>query len=188
MIAVENTLVSDDILKEAFVCDLNRCKGACCVAGDAGAPLIPDELEILEQSFKEIRPFLSAEGVKAIESQGKFVVDEEGEYTTPLIDGNECAYAVFENGTASCGIEQAFLQGKISFRKPISCHLYPIRITEYEGFDAVNYHKWDICSDACSLGKQLKVPVYSFLKEPIIRKYGKSYYRQLEQAARLIKA
>ena len=187
MIAVENTIVSDDVLKEAFVCDLSRCKGECCIAGDSGAPLMKSELQILEDTYEQIKPFLSEDGKEAIERQGKYVLDWEGDYTTPLIEGRECAYTIFENGTAKCGIEKAFLAGKTSFKKPVSCHLYPIRITEYGGFDAVNYHQWDICSDACTLGKELKVPVYVFLKEPIIRKYGEEYYEQLEEAARLLK-
>jgi hypothetical protein len=183
MIAIEHTLVSDDILKEAFVCDLNKCKGACCVAGDAGAPLREDELPILEAIFEKVKPFLSAAGIKAIEEQGTYVKDEDDEYVTPLINGAECAYTVFENGIAACGIEKAHKAGVIDYKKPISCHLYPIRISEHEGFDAVNYHKWSVCSDACALGKSLKVPVYQFLKDPIIRKYGVDYYEQLQAAA-----
>jgi hypothetical protein len=186
MIAVENTLVSDDVLKEAFVCDLTKCKGECCIAGDSGAPLEEKELNILEEIYGEVKPFLSQKGVAALDQQGRYVKDEEGEYTTPLIDGGECAYTIFENGIAACGIEKAYRAGKISFRKPVSCHLYPIRVTAYDGFEAVNYHRWEICSDACSLGKSLKVPVYSFLKEPIIRKYGEEYFLQLQEAAALL--
>ena len=186
MIAVGPTIVSDDVLKEAFVCDLKKCKGECCIAGDSGAPLAKEELKILEDIYDKVEPFLSPAGKASIERQGKHVKDWEGENTTPLIEGHECAYTVFEEGIAKCAIEKAFLAGEISFKKPVSCHLYPIRITEYDGFDAVNYHRWEVCSDACSLGKQLKVPVFAFLKEPIIRKYGEDYYSELEQAAKLL--
>lgn len=186
MISIENTLVSDSVLTEAFVCDLRKCSGHCCVAGDSGAPLSNDELGILDDIFEKVKPFLSESGVKAIEEQGKYVLDSDNEFTTPLINGGECAYTIFENGTALCGIEKAHKEGVVSFKKPISCHLYPIRITEYEGFDAVNYHQWDICSDACALGSQLKVPVFRFLKDPIIRKYGEEYFSQLEEAHKLM--
>lgn len=187
MIAIENTLVSDEVLREAFVCDLQKCKGECCVAGDAGAPLEKDELQVLSDIFTAVSPFLSEEGVKSILEQGVYVIDEEGDYVTPLINGGECAYTVFENGVATCGIEKAYNAGAVSFKKPISCHLYPIRISSHEGFDAVNYHQWEVCSDACKLGKQLQVPVYRFLKDPITRKYGAAYFEQLEEAAGLIR-
>lgn len=188
MIAIEHTLVSDDVLKEAFVCDLGKCKGECCIAGDAGAPLNEDELPILEEIFEKVKPFLRPEGIAAIEEQGKYVKDTDGDDVTPLINGGECAYTVFaDDGTVLCGIEKAYLAGAISYKKPISCHLYPIRITGYDGFDAVNYHQWSICSDACKLGSQLKVPVFRFLKEPLIRKYGETYYEQMEEAAILLK-
>jgi hypothetical protein len=184
MIAIENTLVSDEILENAFVCDLNRCKGECCVAGDMGAPLDEDELPVLESIYEDIKPYLSETGIAAIEKQGLYLIEEgEKEYTTPLIDGKECVYTIFDKGIAACGIERAYLDGKIDFKKPISCHLYPVRINRLDGYDAVNYHHWDVCSPACSLGKQLKVPVYVFLKEPLTRKYGSDWYDQLTYAA-----
>ena len=184
MIAVGNTLVSDDVLKESFVCNLTKCKGECCVSGDSGAPLEVPELKILDEIYSKVEPYLSEKGKEAISNQGKYIKDWDDEYTTPLIEGKECAYTIFEGGVAQCGIEKAYLAGDISYKKPISCHLYPIRITSYDGFDAVNYHEWNICSDACSLGKSLKVPVFSFLKEPIIRKYGEGYYEELQETAR----
>ena len=188
MIAIENTLVSDEILENSFVCDLNKCKGECCVAGDMGAPLDLDELPVLDAIYETIKPYLSATGISALEKQGLYLIEEgEDEYTTPLIDGKECAYAVFDKGIAACGIERAFLDGKIDFKKPVSCHLYPVRISKYDGYDAVNYHRWEVCSPACSLGKQLKVPVYIFLKEPLLRKYGQEWYNQLEYAAQHLK-
>ncbi len=185
MIQLKNTLVSNDILEKKFVCDLQACRGICCVEGDSGAPLEKEELHILEEDFEKIKPFLRPEGIKAIQDQGLFVIDEDGDYVTPLVDGKECAYTVFdENGTAACGIEKAWEAGKTGFRKPISCHLYPVRLTEYTGFTAVNYHRWDICSAACTLGEKLNVPVYRFLREPLIRKFGQEWYDELELIAK----
>lgn len=184
MIAIEKTLVSDDIIEKQFVCDLNKCKGECCVAGDMGAPLDEDELPILDDIYEKVKPYMSKQGIKAIALQGRYLIEEgETEYTTPLIDGKECAYTIFDKGIAKCAIEKAYLEGVIKFKKPISCHLYPVRINKYDGYEAVNYHTWQVCSPACSLGKQLSVPVYEFLKEPLIRKYGKDWYKQLKIAA-----
>ncbi len=180
MILIEKTVISDDIKDKLFVCDLEKCKGACCVEGDLGAPLEDDELPILEDIYEKVKPYLSEEGKQAIEQQGKYILDEENEYSTPTIDGKECAYAIYdEKGILKCGIELAYRDGKISFQKPISCHLYPIRITRYDDYDAINYNQWHICSDACVLGESLNVPVYKFLKEPLIRKYGKIWYDEL---------
>ncbi len=181
MIKVGEILVSDDIKEVEFVCNLEKCKGACCVEGDLGAPLEESELEIMKAIQKDIRPFITAEGAKAIDEQGAYILDEDGDFLTPTIGGRECAYALYdEKGILKCGIEQAYLAGKVAFRKPISCHLYPIRITtNKKGFEAVNYHKWDICSAACKLGQSLGVPVYKFLKDPLIRKYGEAWYSEL---------
>ncbi len=182
MILIDNTVISDDIAEQFFVCDLLKCKGACCVEGDLGAPLEVDELAILDQVFDEVKPYLSAEGLAVIEAEGKYVKDWEGDFSTPVIEGRECVYALYdEKGILKCGIEQAYLDGKIDFRKPISCHLYPIRITKYEEFDALNYDRWHICSDACSHGEQLGVPLYQFLKGPLIRRYGEEWYEALVQ-------
>jgi len=181
MIKVGEVLVSDDIKEVEFVCNLEKCKGACCVEGDLGAPLEESELEIMKSIQKEVRPYITKEGAKAIDEQGPYILDEDGDFSTPTIGGKECAYALYDKqGVLKCGIEQAYLDGKIGFRKPISCHLYPIRITtNKKGFEAVNYHKWDICSAACQLGKALGVPVYRFLKDPLIRKYGEGWYAEL---------
>lgn len=180
MIKVGEVLVSDDIKQVEFVCHLEKCKGACCVEGDLGAPLEEDELEQMRAIQNEVKPYLMPDGIKAIEEQGPFILDEDGDFSTPTIGGRECAYAIYDtNGVLKCGIEQAYLDGKIGFRKPISCHLYPIRITKKKGFEAVNYHKWSICSAACSFGKSLKVPLYKFLREPLIRKYGQAWYDEL---------
>jgi hypothetical protein len=159
---------------------LKKCKGACCIEGDAGAPLAEDELPVLKKIYKKVKPYMTAKGIAAVEEQGHYVVDEDGEYSTPIIKGRECAYALYDDkGILKCAIEQAYYDGKVSFKKPISCHLYPIRITKYEEFDAINYERWHICNPACKHGKELGVPVYKFLKEPLIRKYGEEWYNEL---------
>ena len=184
MIKVGEVLVSDDIMDVEFVCHLEKCKGACCVEGDLGAPLEEPELVIMNDILEKVKPYLTAEGLTSIEQQGAYILDEDGDYSTPTIKGKECAYSHYDqHGVLKCGIEQAYYDGKISFKKPISCHLYPIRITKNKkGFEAVNYHKWSICSAACSYGKSLQIPLYKFLKEPLIRKYGEEWYDQLVAA------
>lgn len=184
MIKVGEVLVSDDIADVEFVCNLERCKGACCVEGELGAPLTEDELPVMHEIQQAIAPYLTKEGKEAIAAQGPYILDEDGDYSTPTIGGKECAYAHYDaQGVLKCGIEQAYLDGKVGFRKPISCHLYPIRITKNKkGFEAVNYHRWSICSAACSLGRSLQVPLYKFLRDPLIRKYGMDWYNQLVAA------
>ena len=183
MIKVGDVLVSDDIKSVEFVCHLEKCKGACCVEGDLGAPLEDNELEMMKSIQKAVKPYLTAEGREAIKRQGPYILDEDGDYSTPTIKGRECAYAIYDKqGVLKCGIEQAYLDGKIAYRKPISCHLYPIRITKTKDFEAVNYHKWSICSAACSYGKSLQVPLYKFLKDPLVRKYGDQWYTDLVTA------
>lgn len=187
MIAVENTLISEDVINKQFVCDLNACKGACCVAGDSGAPLNKDELPILESVLEQVKPYMVPKGIKAVEKHGSYVVDEDGDYTTTLVsDKAECAFVYFdEKKTALCAIEKAYTEGKITWKKPISCHLYPIRVSNLKAHEALNYDKWDVCKPACACGKKLQVPVYKFLKEPLIRKYGKDWYKKLEKTAQL---
>ena len=183
MIQIDRTLISDEVFEKKFVCDLSACKGACCVEGESGAPLEEDELNRLEEVYDEVVPFMRQEGVDAIAEQGNFVLDWDGEYTTPLVDGNECAYVSFDDrGIAKCAIEMAYRAGKIDWQKPISCHLYPIRITKLKDFDALNYHHWHICEPACNCGSKLDVRVFRFLKEPLIRKYGEEWYADLEAA------
>ncbi len=183
MFQIGKTIVSDDVLEKEFVCNLTACKGQCCIDGDAGAPLDKEETAILEEIYPVIKPYLRPEGIASIEENGAWVVGEDGDYETPLINNKECAYVIFDGATALCGIEQAYNEGLVKWKKPISCHLYPIRIKEYSQFSAVNYNRWHICDDACVLGKELEVPVYRFLKEPLIRKYGESWYAELDLVA-----
>lgn len=184
MFQLKNTIVSEEIIQRDFVCNLNACKGECCIAGEAGAPLEQEEVEILSSIYEEVKPFLRAEGIAAIDAQGTSITTAQGELETPLVNGAECAYVTFnDKGWASCGIENAFNAGKIDWRKPISCHLYPVRVQKYSSFAAVNYHRWPICDDACSLGKELKVPVYKFTKDALVRKFGEEWYAELERTA-----
>lgn len=184
MFQIENTLISEEIIENDFVCNLNACRGACCVDGESGAPLEDAETEILVDIFADVKPYLTPEGIKAIEEQGAFVKGEDGEWETPLVNKSECAYVIFsEKGVAKCGLEEAYNQGATTWKKPVSCHLYPIRTREYTEFTAVNYHKWEICDPACSLGQELKVPIYKFVKEALTRKFGEKWYSELEKVA-----
>ena len=184
MFQIGKTLISEEIIENDFVCNLTACKGACCIDGDAGAPLEDKETEILVDIYKDVKPFLRPEGIAVIEKEGAFVKGDDGEWETPLVNGSECAYVVFsQNGTAKCGLEDAYNAGVTKWKKPVSCHLYPIRIREYSEFTAVNYHKWHICDPACSLGSELQVPIYKFVKEALIRKFGKKWYADLEKVA-----
>ena len=181
MILVGNAVLSDDIKENFFVCDLEACKGACCVEGDSGAPLEDDETKILEEIYPFVKDYITEEGRQVIAAQGTWVIDADGDKVTPTLGANrECAYALYdERGILKCGIEQAYLDGKISWKKPISCHLYPIRVTKYDQYDALNYNRWHICDPACQLGKSLQVPLYVFLKEALVRKYGEAWYAEL---------
>ncbi|GGH45062.1 hypothetical protein IA57_03650 [Mangrovimonas yunxiaonensis] len=184
MFQLGKAIVSEDIIEKDFVCNLSACKGACCVEGDAGAPLEASEAKILGDIYETVKPFLRPEGIAAIEKQGVFITTEAGDLETPLVNQAECAYVTFDkNNTALCGIEQAYNEGKIDWKKPISCHLYPIRVKDYSEFSAVNYHRWPICDDACSLGAELQVPIYKFVKEALIRKFGEDWYLELEKVA-----
>jgi hypothetical protein len=181
MILVGNAVLSDEIKENFFVCDLEACKGACCVEGDSGAPLEDDETKILEEIYPFVKDYITEEGRQVIATQGTWVIDSDGDKVTPTLGANrECAYALYDGrGILKCGIEQAYLDGKISWKKPISCHLYPIRVTKYDQYDALNYNKWHICDPACQLGKSLQVPLYVFLKEALVRKYGEAWYAEL---------
>lgn len=180
MIIIDDTIVSDQLRDTCFVCDLSKCKGACCVEGDAGAPLEEEEISILEDVVDHIKPFMRREGIEEVERNGVFDFDAGGHYVTPLVNGRECAFVAFnDEGVAMCAIENAWKSGKTDFRKPVSCHLYPVRLSRYKDFEAINYHEWHICKPALEYGKKLNLPVYQFLKEALIRKYGERYYQQL---------
>lgn len=184
MFQIGKTIVSEDIIEGVFMCNISACKGACCIDGDAGAPLDVDETKILEDIYPKVKPFLRKEGIDAIEKQGTYITTDEGALETPLIDGADCAYVIFdEKKVALCGIEEAYNQGEVSWKKPVSCHLYPVRVQDYSEFSAVNYHKWEICDDACTLGKELQIPIYKFVKEALIRKFGEDWYMELEKIA-----
>lgn len=183
MFQLGKTIVSEELFEREFVCNLSACKGECCVDGTAGAPLEEGETKIMQDIYATVKPFLRPEGIAAIEAQGTSVIGEDGGFETPLVNGAECAYVIFDQDTALCGIEQAYNEGLIKWKKPVSCHLYPIRVREFSDFSAVNYHKWSICDDACSLGKELEVPVYKFVKEALVRKFGAAWYTELEQVA-----
>lgn len=185
MIEIEGKIVSSQIFERKFVCNLKACKGICCVEGDSGAPLDDEEIKLMSIVFEEAKSCMDAEGIRAIEKQGAWIRDEDGDAVTPLVDGRQCAYVIFEDGIASCAIEKAWKNGLTSFRKPISCHLYPIRINKTARIEALNYDEWKVCAPACDKGEQLNVPVYVFLKEPIVRKYGEAFYAMLENAALL---
>ena len=183
MIQIGSTLVSDDLLTEAFVCDLNACKGACCVEGEYGAPLTQDEADELAHLKDQIAPYLSDEGKATIADQGAWVTGEDGELETPLMPTGHCAYVIEDaDKKLKCGLETVHQEGVLSFKKPLSCHLYPVRVQQYSSFEAVNYHRWDTCGAACALGSSLKVKVYVFVKEALVRKFGEEWYAALEKA------
>lgn len=185
MIAIDNVLLSDEIVEEQFVCDLAKCKGGCCVDGDAGAPLENKELKEINKAYPEVAPYLTPEGIQIIEKEGKYIYDTEFGWVTPTTSNGMCVYGTIDKkGIVKCGIEQAYNDGKIDWKKPISCHLFPIRIKKTGKTELVNYEpREDLCQPACVLGKALKVPVYQFLKEPLIRKYGEDFFDALSAAA-----
>lgn len=181
MVVLDNKLISSDINDEFFLCDLVKCKGACCVEGDLGAPLDDKELAIIEDILPKVKPYLRSEGLLAIAEQGAYVLDFTNEFSTPLVHGRECAYVTFDQkGIAKCGIELAYEAGDIDFKKPVSCHLYPIRVKESLDYEAINYDRWDICAPACKKGMSVGLRVYEFLKEALIRKFGEGFYQELD--------
>lgn len=185
MIIMDNIVVSEDFLKARFICDLPRCKGDCCVKGDAGAPLEDSEISLLEDNIDNIKPFMSQQGIAIVEQSGVFDYDENGNFVTPLINDRECAFTGFhENGVSYCTIEKAYEAGKSSFRKPVSCHLYPLRLVEKDGFVHINYHRWSICVPAIRKGEASGVALYCFLKEALVRRFGAAWYAKLEKEAK----
>lgn len=186
MIQIDDKVVSSEIIENKFCCDVVKCKGLCCVHGSSGAPLSAEEAIILDEILDRIKPYMVPAGLESINKQGTSVTDSDGDLVTPLIDGKECAYVVFQDGIATCAIEKAWFDKKVEFRKPISCQLYPIRVKDYETFSALNYDIWDVCAPARALGEEKGIPVYQFLKDAIIRAYGEDFFLQLEDAENLL--
>lgn len=187
MIQIGDAIVSMDVFEKHFLCDLNACKGACCVEGESGAPLTDEEAELIEKFFPVFKQYMSTDCVDVVEKNGFSHIDFDGDLVTPLINNRECVYTFTdEQGIVKCAIEKAYFEGKISFRKPVSCHLFPIRIDEYNSFNAVNYQRLDICKAARICGAKNKLPLYVFLKDALIRKYGAEWYAELEVAAQHI--
>jgi hypothetical protein len=184
MIEIGKTIVSLDVLESKFCCNLDQCKGACCVDGDSGAPLTPEEAVLIEKLYPVFEEYLSEENQAEVAAQGFSVIDQDGDLVTPIIGKNECVYTfVNEQGITLCAIERAWFEKKTEFRKPVSCHLFPIRITEYKRFDGVNYEKLKICKPGRICGKANSLPLWKYLKEPLIRKYGEDWYRELTLVA-----
>lgn len=187
MIEIDDKIISTEILTEEFCCPLDECKGECCVEGNAGAPLEIEEVDVLEEEYENYKPYMTPEGIAVIERGGFMYVDEDGDYCTPLVNDAECAYSVVENGLTLCAIEKAWRDGKTKFKKPISCHLYPIRVKKFSnGFYGLNLHRWDICRCAFACGKRRGVKVYESLREPIERCFGEEFYAELSRAAEMI--
>lgn len=189
MIQIDDKIVSQDLFEVLFVCDYDTCKGECCVEGDSGAPLEPGEAEELRRCLPEVRHLLSPAALEVIEEQGVSYFDEDGDEVTSIVRGRDCVFTTYdEQGRCACALEKVYNEGKTTFIKPISCQLYPVRLTKYPSFTAVNYHKWSICKCALKLGRKLQVPVYQFLRAPLIRAFGEEFYAQLEEVAALLKA
>ena len=192
MLLIQELLISDDVIEKKFICNLKACKGACCWEGEWGAPLSREELITIEKIYPAMQPFLRPEAVERIKEVGLYEWNEvPQEYGTTLMEDGACVFMTYNAlGIATCGMEEAHRAGVTDFKKPISCHLYPIRVTKNEdtGFEALNYDEWDICSAACALGEKEQVAVYEFLKEPIIRKYGADFYQELDIIAKLMEA
>lgn len=185
MILLENTIVSEDILEKNFICNLAACKGACCIEGDSGAPLTADEVEVLASELSNIKPYLTAASLADMDKKDFWEKDTDGDLVTTCLPTGECNFSLRDElGYLKCGIEQAYRDGKASIQKPLSCHLYPIRLSKVGDFEAVNYHRWDICKPACKLGDEHQLAIYQFLKEPLVRKFGIDWYGELDAIAK----
>lgn len=188
MVQIDDVVISLDLFEKKFICNTPVCKGCCCVEGESGAPLSDKEAELLEEIYPFFEPYLLDNAKAEIEKQGKWVIDEDGDKVTPIINGAECVYTYFEeDGTVKCAIEKAYYEGKISFKKPISCHLYPIRMQQYRSYRGMNYHYWPICAPARELGQTIGTPVYKFLKEPIVREFGQLFYDEMEDVEKALR-
>ncbi len=184
MLQIDDTIISLDVIEKRFLCDLSVCRGECCVEGESGAPLDKEEIAVLEKILPIVWDDLSDASKEVIRQQGVSYIDEDGDFVTSIVNGGECVFTYFdENGTCKCAIEKAYKAGKTDFYKPVSCHLYPVRLEKYKNFTAVNYHKWSVCHAAWELGEKTGTPVYRFLKEPLVRRFGTEWYEQLELAA-----
>ena len=187
IIEIEDKIVSLDLFNTKFCCDLDACKGICCVEGNAGAPLEANEIDIMEEEFDNYKPYMKPAGIEAIRRQGFFVVDTDGDLTTPLIDEAECAYVCEKDGTTFCAIEKAYRDGKTRFKKPISCHIYPIRLSNFSnGMTGIMYHRWSICDSALQLGEKVGQPLYRILREPIVRRFGEDFFKALEEVEKVL--
>jgi hypothetical protein len=181
MILHENTLISEDVFEKHFICDLNKCRGACCIEGDFGAPLAQNEVEILKSEYTHIEPYLTEASRKHIAKKGIWEHDKDGDIVTTCLPTGECNFSYRDDkGILGCAIEKAYNEGKTSFQKPVSCHLYPIRMSKVGDYDALNYHRWDICKPACKLGDKHKVSVFEFLKGPLVRVFGEAWYNEVQ--------
>ena len=188
MYQIGDVLISDEVLTERFVCDLEKCMGACCIEGDAGAPIDLDEIMQIEEVLPIIWEQLSIPARKVLNKQGVAYADPEGQLVTSIVNGKDCVFTCYdEKGGCYCALEKAYREGKTKFYKPLSCHLYPIRLKKVGDCDALNYHRWEVCKAAVLLGQQLDVRVYEFLKEPLIRKFGEAWYQELEDAVAELK-
>jgi hypothetical protein len=188
IIEIGDKLVSSEVFTRKFVCDLTACKGACCIQGDAGAPLKMEEVSMLEAIYPKVESYLTPQGKLAIEEKGVFYFDQDNDPVTTLMEGGACAFTIFdEEGVAKCSIEKAYEDGVVKWKKPISCELFPIRVKKYPNFEALNFDEQKICKSACSCGEKLDVPVFRFLKKAIIRAYGEDFFHELEEADKLLK-
>ena len=188
LVEIDGVLVSQDIFEEYFCCDLNACKGACCVEGEAGAPVKDEEVSSILQKIPKIRKYLSKDSIEVLEKEGAAIKDLDGEWVTPTIRGKECIYAFYDKkGILKCSFEQEWSGEKTDFKKPVSCHLYPIREVKLFDSVALNYHQWEICSSACDFGKRNKIPLYEFLKESLVRRFGVDWYNALSEIAEQLK-
>lgn len=181
MVEIQDTLVSLDLFRECFCCDLHACGGACCVEGDAGAPLALDEIGELEEAAELLRDELAPEAREVIDFQGVAYIDKDGQMVTSIVDGKDCVFAVKnEDGTTLCAIDRAFREGRFGIRKPISCALYPVRLSRVGDMTALNYNRWSVCVGACKLGQELKLPLYKFLREPLVRAFGQEWWDECD--------
>ena len=187
IIEIDDILVSSDIFTEEFCCDLDACKGTCCVEGDAGAPVTLDEIGGIEDALDTVWDDMSASAQAVVDKQGVAYTDRDGDLVTSIVGGKDCVFTCYEGDCCLCALERAYRSGKTGFCKPISCALYPIREKRLgNGMIALNYNRWDVCRDAVKKGRELHLPVYKFLKEPLIRRFGAEFYDKLCEAGKQI--